>query len=251
MTATITRKHIEWHAYSADLMLPLGRHVNHDSRSLAYAHQVMPGRVLREVLHHRWIPILDQGQMGDCTTNTGTGAAGTSPVHEALPAGHPPLDEALAVDMYADEEQILYGDRTADNGGDGLTTCKVMKARGYISGYRHALGLAAFLDALQDDGVMLGCEWLDSMDSPDPSTGLVSISPDAVVRGGHEIWVRGCDPLAKTVYIDNSWGPGWNRVLSGSFLLGFGDLERLLAAQGDGTIPLPAGRPAPTPAPPA
>jgi hypothetical protein len=242
---TVTHQQIPWTGSATGG--PLGRNVHHDSRSLAYRYQ-HDGRELAEVLHTRHLPILDQGDVGDCTTNAGTGALGSDPLYGALPTGHPALNEALAVSMYSDEEKLLFGTGypPEDEGGDGLTTCKIMAKRGLISGYTHCLSLADFTAALQTGPVLLGCNWYDSMDTPDAS-GEVVIFPNASVRGGHEIVARGVDPFAQTVFLDNSWGTGWG--VGGSFIMGWGTLERLLSEQGDGTVPLPLTAPAPVPVP--
>ncbi len=226
----------------------LGRHVRHDSRSLAYRYQREPSRPLVSVTHTRHIPILDQLQAGDCTTNAGVGSAGTDPLFGALLPGAPVLDEALAISMYSTEEQLLFGTGypPEDQGGDGLTTCKIMQQLGLISGYQHCLSVADFLAALQDGPVMLGCNWYDSFDAVD-SSGLVTISPNAVVRGGHEIVARSLDVAGQLIGLDNSWGLGWG--VAGSFSMSWATLERLLGEQGDGTVPVPLSQPAPVPVP--
>src|SRR5215472_1036098 len=220
----------------------LGRHVRHDSRSLAYRFTAAGGVTLATTSWPRHIGILDQGDVGSCTTNAGTGALGSDPSWPNLPADHPPLDEALAVAMYSDEEKILYGQPypPQDGGGDGLTTCQVMKARGLISGYTHCLSLADVQAALMTGPVMLGVNWYSSFDRP-ASSGLVKISSAAYVRGGHEVLARVLDVEDKLVGIDNSWGTGWG--VGGSFTMSWATLDRLLHEQGDGTVPVPLSVP--------
>jgi len=227
----------------------LGRNVRHDSRSLAYRYQAPAGLTLASTSWPRHIGILDQGNVGSCTTNAGTGALGCDPCFAGLPAGHDALDEALAVAMYSDEEKILYGSGypPTDEGGDGLTTCQVMKTRGLISGYTHCLSLADVQAALMAGPVMLGMNWYSSFDKP-ASSGLVAISKGAYVRGGHEVLARSLDTDNKLIGIDNSWGTGWG--VNGSFTMSWATLDRLLHEQGDGTVPVPVAAPAPVPAPP-
>jgi hypothetical protein len=55
----------------------LGRHVDHDSRSLAYAHGVLPKSAIQSVSWTRRIDVLDRGQIGSCTGNAATGILGT------------------------------------------------------------------------------------------------------------------------------------------------------------------------------
>lgn len=225
---------------------PLGRHVHHDSRSLAYRHQ-QSGVALASVLHNRNVPIFDQGNVGSCTGNAETGALGCDPLFATLPAGTT-LDEAEALRLYSAAE-VIDGDGPyppQDNGSSGLSVCKAARNAGLISGFTHCLSLADVLDALQATPVILGTNWYSSMDSP-ASDGEVAISPGAYVRGGHEYVCRGTDVTAQTVFCDNSWGTSWG--VAGSFTMGWGTLERLLAEQGDGTVSVPLTQPAPVPVP--
>ncbi len=207
----------------------LGRHVHHDSRSLAYPWAGLPGARLggpgswATVLHARRIPILDQGQAGSCTGNGEVGCLGTDPLFDARKQGVT-LDEAEALAVYSAAE-VIDGDGPyppQDNGSSGLS-------------------------AAQTFPVSIGINWYGSFDSP-PSSALLSISPGASVRGGHEVMLRGIDVDSQTVFGDNSWGPGWG--LGGSFQMGWVTLDRLLHEDGDGTVSLPLSLPPPVPVPP-
>jgi hypothetical protein len=55
----------------------LGRHVQHDPRSLRYAHGVLPKTAIKTVDWTRRAPIFDQGQLGSCTGNAAAGLLGT------------------------------------------------------------------------------------------------------------------------------------------------------------------------------
>ncbi|MDT5014694.1 MAG: hypothetical protein QOD39_854, partial [Mycobacterium sp.] len=128
----------------------LGRNQWLDGRSLAYmvensAEQM--GRTYHSVQWERRLAILDQGQLGSCTGNAGTGALGTEPFYDAV--GKDVL--ADAADAAANEEFAvqLYSDATAldpypgtyppdDTGSSGLAICKVLKARRTIRAYRWA-----------------------------------------------------------------------------------------------------------------
>jgi hypothetical protein len=232
----------------------LGRHVRHDSRSLAYrygAQAAAEGGAMTPVVsvaHVRNIPILDQGNLGSCTGNAADGALGTDPLYEVLPPGHQPLDEAEAIRLYSDAEMIDGGQGypPEDQGSSGLSVAQAARNLGLISGYTHCLSLADFLAALQDGPVLLGTNWYDSMDTPD-SSGLVTISPNAVIRGGHEIVARALDVTGQLVGLDNSWGTGWG--VHGSFSMSYATLERLLSEEGDGTVLVPLSQPAPVPVP--
>jgi hypothetical protein len=232
-----------------ELVVPgkrLGRHIHHDSRSLAYRLRLPEGAVLRDVNWARHIPILDQGQVGSCTGNAMVGALGSDPLYGDLPVGHPHLAEAEALRIYS-EAEVIDGDGPYppnDNGSSGLSVCQAAKNDGLISGYTHSLSVTDFQVALQSGPVLLGCNWYDSFDSPDFS-GLVSISPNAVVRGGHEVVCRVLQLSDSLIALDNSWGLSYG--VNGMFAMKLATLDRLLGEQGDGTCPVPISKPAPVP----
>jgi hypothetical protein len=238
---------IPWERAAGDHPLPLGRNVRHDSRNRAYAHRPRD-RQLTSQLWTRHIPILDQGQLGSCTGNMMTGALGTDPLFGVLPAAHAALNESLAVAIYSAAEKLDGGAGypPEDDGSTGPSVDQVAKNLGLISGYTHAFDLASLLDALEDGPLGIGINWYSSMDAPD-SSGLVTISPDASIRGGHEVLVRGKDVAAQVIHCDNSWGASWG--VSGSFTMSYATIERLLGEQGDVTVPIPLNQPAPVPAP--
>lgn len=227
---------------------PLGRHVEHDEESRRYAHQAS-GRTLVSVHHVRRIPVLDQGDLGSCTGNAMCGAAGTSPLLEALPVPAPVLDEAFAVHFLyhmATEFDDVNGTYPPDDtGSSGLAVAKAAKQLGLISGYRHAFSAADALDALQDGPIIIGIDWYEGFDSPD-ANGLVSISGS--VRGGHEIVVDEFDAEHGVVGLTNSWGAGWG--VNGRFFMSVATFTKLLAADGDATVLVPANVAPPVPHPP-
>ena len=226
---------------------PLGRHVYHDSRSLAYPYS---GGALRTVTWARAIGILDQGNLGSCTGNAMIGASATDPIYGNLPTGHMTLNEAGAVNLYGAATRLdsYPGSYPPDDTGrDGLSVCKAAQNAGLLSGYTHCFDLNTALQALSAGPVLFGINWYDSFDNPDPS-GLVAIPSGAQVRGGHEIVARGLDTTSMMIFLDNSWGTSWGN--KGSFSMSFGTMERLLSENGDATVPVPATLPAPVPVPP-
>lgn len=220
----------------------LGRNINHDPRSRAFA---FPAGVVASVRHERRSPVLDQGDLGSCTGNAAVGALGTDPFDTKVA-----LDETLAVKIYGmgtglDPYPGTYPPE--DTGSDGLSVAKACQKLGLISGYQHAFTLAAALTALQDYALITGVSWYSSFDDPD-ADGLVKLTSDAYVRGGHEFEVIGCDLAKRQIECVNSWGTGWG--IDGHFFIGFDDWQRLLSEDGDVTVLLPPTVPAPTPVPP-
>ena len=88
----------------------LGRNVARDSRSLAYQVQAKDVSTLKWVQHKRNIPVLDQGDLGSCTGNAGTGAVGCAMFwdvgSEILNPTDAQVDETYAINLYAEATTI-------------------------------------------------------------------------------------------------------------------------------------------------
>jgi len=237
---------------------PLGRHVEHDPRSLAYAHGVLPKTAITSVDWPRRIPVLDQGQLGSCTGNAGTGLLGTGSAgrsgwtsvgitataaaasHGTFTAGVHPLDEQFAT--------VLDGVSGAyppdDTGSSGIGVAKALKTLGLATSYTHAFSIAALNSALQQGPVMIGVPWLNSMFDP-ATDGRIAVDKASGVAGGHEIELNRYDATTGEYWISNSWGSSWG--IKGSGYLTSVDLAWLLSQQGDVTVPAWATAPAPAP----
>ena len=234
----------------------LGRHRNHDPRSLRYQVDARSLGELESVRHRRRIPVLDQGDLASCTGNAAEGVLGTSPFFEAIPldamgrpSGDPAYDELQAVDIYSSATQLddYEGQYPPeDTGSDGLSVAKACLASGLISGYRHATSLEAALAALEADPVITGINWYSSFDEPD-GDGLIRIEKGADVRGGHEVEVEELNVENRLVWFTNSWSVDWGRM--GRACIGWDDFGRLLDEQGDVTAFVPLSQPAPQPTP--
>ena len=221
----------------------LGRHVHHDSRSLAYLVEAA-GTAVSKTWARR-TPILDQGNLGSCTGNAAAGVLGTDPFYAGL-KGHA-LDEAEAVALYSAATKLDSYAGTyppTDSGSDGLSVAKAAKAAGLISGYLHITSVAAAQTAIASGPFIVGSDWYDGFDSPD-TTGLVSIS--GTVRGGHEYECCGYDATHDRWELINSWGTSYG--LSGHFYYTSATLNALLGAQGDATTFTPSTAPVPVPTP--
>jgi hypothetical protein len=123
----------------------------------------------------------------------------------------------------------------AVSGSSGLMACKAACELGLIQSYTHAFGIEHALEALVLRPVMTGVKWYSSFDFPHADTGLVEITPDASVRGGHEVLAYGIDADAQLVWFWNSWGPHYG--LEGRFCMTYETWDHLLTDKGDVTVP--------------
>jgi hypothetical protein len=210
----------------------LGRHIEHDPRSRQFEASRAPQIV--SVKHNATGLPLNQGSIGSCTANALCGALDSAPDF----TGGSPRTESDAVTLYESETR-LEGKPYPPNdpGGSGLMVCKAAKDMGWISSYQHAFGIEHALLALVQRPVITGISWYTSFDSPDPASGLVSIAPDATIRGGHEIVADEIDTVNSVVWFWNSWGSSFG--IGGRFCMSFDTWEQLLEAQGDVTVPFP------------
>lgn len=206
----------------------LGRNLWLDARSLAHMVENRAadmGRPLKSQSWRRVLTILDQGQLGSCTGNAGTGALGTQPFYDAFGSSVlPPADDATAAEAFA---VALYSDATVvdgypgdyppdDTGSSGLAICKVLKSRKTISGYRFARTPHGFLQLLQNGPVLQGMPWYQAFFQPD-AQGFIDSDPhwsSSGIAGGHEIEaieveVDTNDLFDSVITYANSWGSSW------------------------------------------
>jgi hypothetical protein len=240
---------------------PTGRHINHDPASRRYPYRRGAALSVPDVRHPRYIPVFDQGDLGDCTANAALGILGTGRYWGALceitgsrnptGAGPYPFTQAGAVSLYAD---ITANDPfdgqypPTDTGSDGLSAAKALQRAGIIPGYQHTFSLADALAALDEYPLLVGTNWSESMFDPDPS-GLVHYDPREVA-GGHEWIVDEALPTTPPlVGGTTSWGQGFG--LGGRFYLTVADFGRLLDDDGDVIVLTPPTGVAPRPEPPA
>jgi hypothetical protein len=206
----------------------LGRNMWLDARSLAHmvendVHEM--GQPIKDQQWERVLGVLDQGQLGSCTGNAGTGALGTQPFYDAvgkavLPAPDDVVDaEKFAVELYADATVVDGYPGTYppdDTGSSGLAICKVLKTRGTISGYRWARSAYGFLRLLQNGPVLQGMPWHEAFFQPD-AQGFIDSDPNwpsSKLAGGHEVEAVGVeidttDAFNSVISYVNSWGTGW------------------------------------------
>jgi hypothetical protein len=216
----------------------LGRHVEHDPRSLraAFAAPVLPKSVLAPAAWTPGIGILDQGNLGSCVANTGTellsAAFGTNKGvdHVTLvPAaidwqanklgytafGHADdwaLDEDFAQRLYAICTRTdsvsgswTYPSSGEDTGSTGLGLAKALVGLGLAATtYQHAFSVQAIQTGLQTQPVPIGVVWFNSMFTP-TVTGEVDVNPASGEAGGHEILICAWDAQGR-YWFPNHWG---------------------------------------------
>lgn len=217
----------------------LGRHVLHDDRSWNYRAEGAP--IVASVLHASFGLPLNQGSVGKCTAEALAGAANSQPNYTgalALPhltgLNYPHNDadtDALYIRETTDEGEPYP---QYDPGGSGLAVCRAARELGWIARWANAFTLDEALRALTLRPVITGVNWYDSFDSPD-SSGVITISPGASVRGGHEFVVDGNQTTTQMVAAWNSWGTDWG--VGGRFYFSWSTWEQLLSEQGDVTVP--------------
>jgi hypothetical protein len=209
----------------------LGRHVNFDPRSADYP--VTPLLESTKVEQRYWgrPGAFDQGDTGSCTGQAVAGLA------MAAPIATPDIDVGSAIAIY---EQATKIDTYAgvyppvDGGSSVLAAMKAAVLLDKLKGYRWCFSLADVLQALSQVGsVAIGIKWYDSFDEPD-ANGLLHLTAQATVRGGHAVNLTGVDPKDKLVVGWNSWGETWGA--HGQFLMDWDTLERLLADDGEAAV---------------
>lgn len=217
----------------------LGRHIEHDIRSVAFAVDAGLATLMdltpRPKKWDRLSAILNQGGLGSCTGNAMCGWLGCSPHVTAADAALQ-YDEAYAVKLYelaTTLDQVPGAYPPDDTGSSGLAVAKAAKQLDQISAYHHALTTRGLLRALQLQPVIIGITWYSSFDRPG-ADGTISLTSDAYVRGGHEVLVRGWD--GENLLADNSWGTGWGQ--NGSFKIPLSVWETLRRQGADVTVPI-------------
>lgn len=216
----------------------LGRIVEHDPLSRGFGVSIPKGITdpsqLPSVEWERFIPPLDQGDLGSCTGNAIVGLLATAPFSQSKSetAG---LDEALAVKLYSEATRL---DRFPgkyppdDTGSSGNAVAKAARKHKLIASWNWTFGVLSFVSALQTQPVMVGVPWYEGMFNPD-ANGIVKATGD--IAGGHEFEVSGWDRENELLICWNSWGIDWGK--GGKFYIPLATWKELHDQQADVTLP--------------
>lgn len=222
----------------------LGRHVDHDSRSLLYAFTPdieLPKKPVEWAIN---FPPLNQGQTSACTGNAFAQFLNTdfaTPLRRKLNKEWFTEEDALNIYAHATHDDGLHDMSSGfyppdDTGSSGLGAVKACQELGYVSTYQHTFSFQMFLHALATQPVCMGTAWTNDMENTDEN-GLVSVGSmdDSNIAGGHEYLAIGFNPQTHLVKFRNSWGSDWGQ--GGDFYVSYSDYQRLLANQGDVVVP--------------
>jgi hypothetical protein len=223
----------------------LGRHVEHDSRSLRFL--VTAKTALKTTYWPTIAPGLDQGQVGSCTGNAPAQLINSqlwTPIREKILGPGKFADETYALKIYH-ENTVLDGYPGTyppdDTGSSGLAAAKSLEKFGLAGSYRHAVSMTTLISGLQTGPCIVGTEWTSGMFNTDKN---YYVKPTGKVEGGHEYWCIGCDLERQELWFRNSWGASWGTEIpnvcpSQAFRITIPNFTKLLAAQGDATFPIP------------
>lgn len=132
----------------------LGRHIEHDSRSLRYVYP-HTSTEMTDVAWPSHIPVLDQGNVGACTGFAAASCLGHDPYYGALAALRGLDYQQLGEKLYESATRLdsIAGSYPPDDtGSTGLAAAKACKVNGFISGYTHITAMDQLLHAVQQGG---------------------------------------------------------------------------------------------------
>ena len=199
----------------------------------------------RTVKYTRHCDPYNQGNLGSCVGNATAGALMTDPFY--VPGRI--YAEADAVNFYSQATHYNGNGEfypPNDVGSSGPAVGQALEHDGLISNFSHATDVNTAAGALSITPGIFGVSWYDSMDQP-LSTGEVQISPNAQVRGGHEIECFGIDVENKQFWFYQSWGPTWGGLGNGTFWMSFDTMDQQFGQQADATFFVIGNSPSPAP----
>lgn len=171
----------------------------------------------------------DQGQTSMCVGYGWAHAIEDGPLTHTGTA--PIVDPAW---IYANAQNVdeFPGPPPAYDGTSVRAGAKVLQDLGYIASYHWAFDLATVVEAvLQLGPVVMGTDWYDGMFTPDVNG---TIKATGSIAGGHCYLLDGANVKSRVFRLKNSWGRHWGN--HGFAWIGFDDVAKLLAAQGESCI---------------
>lgn len=220
----------------------LGRIIEHDPRSMRFIYE--PRFAVVDRVWERYVPITNQGNLGSCTGHSAVSAMGTGGYY-ATTKDKMKYDKAAAESIYSDATKVdpFRGEwPPTDTGSSGLGIGKVLKSRGLIKEYRHAVSFDSALAALMEGPVITGIRWYSGDQNTDANGFIWNRGSE---QGGHEFCVYGVNVKESYVYCANSWGTKWG--LKGLFKMTFDVWRKALSNRGDVTVFIPTNVIEPTP----
>lgn len=217
-----------------------GRHQIHDALVHGLEAVVDLLEDIQTVSHEEYLPVWNQGQIGDCTANAAYGCLVTAPF------GHAGVDytENDAVALYEletqlDDSQIPGQYPPDDTGSSGPWSMMALHKLGLIAVWRHTRSLHVALRMLNRGPISAGMTWYMSMATPDADN-VLHVDPASGIGGGHQVCIVANDTERRRVRIRNSWGSGWGD--QGHAWLSWSDFDALLREGGDVVQPVMEGR---------
>ena len=212
---------------------PLGRRISKDDRDRGY---LMTRLLRKEILPTRktWkigAANLDQGDTGTCVGNAWANFLRSAPIQTTATeqTAWQIYDYAIRLDEWTDNDN----DTDRQMGTSVRAGAEAVTQMGRLKSYLWAFELQPAVEWVLTMGpCVLGTNWYTSMFRPD-AQGIVQIKPRDRVEGGHCYLWRGVDTKRAMAHCVNSWGDGWNPVMSGDFLIPLRDVERLIREDGE------------------
>lgn len=209
----------------------LGRHQEHDPRSLNYP--AARAVAVHDVLWPYHGQVLDQGDLGSCTGNSAVEVLMTGPYFDHLGKVFVESDAVKVYEVATKLDRIPGFYPPTDTGSSGLAVMKACKTFGWVGAYHHAFSLTHALQSLMLGPVITGVTWYEEMFKPDKDG---TVHPGGTIAGGHEFTVLGYDSQREAVRCLNHWTATWGD--GGYFWLKTADWGELLKDGGDVTIPV-------------
>lgn len=231
----------------------LGRRHAPDHRDAAYsAAPLLPSSSTRR--YRYWQTgkgrRLDQGQTDSCVGHGWSHFMATAPLtptYEALearvPLGWP--HRTLGINPFAgsvyDRAQLLdeWGDTPPAGGTSVRAGAKALQEIKAITDYRWLSGTDQVTLALLELGpVVIGTDWLWSMENPSPtqpgSGSMLTVDLASGVAGGHCYLLTGVNRDTNRYRLLNSWGLGWGN--QGYAYMTIPDFAKLLESGGEACL---------------